>query len=168
MSNKQGKLFPKSRHHMPLAARFARFFEIGSPDSCWEWMGCRDSKGYGQIRVDGKMAKAHRIALSLAGRPAPASLEVLHSCDNPACVNPQHLSAGTLLKNQREAWARDRKKGTRKLSPDNVLEIRRSTETQSVLAIRFGVHQSEISRVKLGRRGDAILLMVPVAQMVGG
>jgi len=162
--NAQGASFPKSRHHLPIAERFARFFVKGAPDECREWQGCRDRKGYGQLRVDGRTQKAHRVALALDGHPATAGMEVLHSCDNPACVNPRHLRAGTLFENQREAWARNRKKGVRKLSPQDVLAIRTSGERQAVLAKRFGVGQPEISRIQRRTRGNAILWMLPESE----
>ena len=159
--NAQGVSFPKSRRSLPIAERFARFFEKRGPDECWVWMGCRGRKGYGQIRVDGKMEKAHRVALPLDGRPPARGMEVLHSCDNPACVNPRHLREGSFLENQYEAWTRDRKQGVRKLSPQDVLAIRASGEKQAVLAKRFGVCQPEISRIQRRKRGHAILWMLP-------
>jgi hypothetical protein len=143
-----------------IAERLDKYAPMGAPDECWEWTGCRDVKGYGRIRYQGRIIRAHRVAYEAAYGPVLNGLHVLHSCDNSACTNPRHLSAGTNLQNQREAWTRDRKRGARKLSPQQVVAIRASSEPPSVLAPLFGVGRAQISRIKNGQRGDGILLML--------
>ena len=69
---------------------------------CWLWIAYRDSKGYGSFGLDGKVRKAHRVAYELTYGPLPEGAHVLHSCDNPSCVNPQHLRAGTHVDNMRD------------------------------------------------------------------
>jgi hypothetical protein len=150
--------FSKGRHHEPIAVRLDKFAPMGAPDDCWPWIGHVDAKGYGRITVNLRTVRAHRVAYEAAtGQKIPAGLHILHSCDNAGCVNPRHLKASTNLVNQHEAWERNRKRGVRKLTPQNVLEIRASTERQGILAERFGVNASEISRIKTGRRGHGIL-----------
>ena len=70
---------------------------------CWEWTGCRERYDYGKIKVvihGQTIYHAHRLAWVLAnGRAIPDGLYVLHSCDNPPCCNPKHLSVGTQMDN---------------------------------------------------------------------
>lgn len=62
---------------------------------CWEWQGYVNQDGYGVIGLNNKTARAHRVAYALANGPIPDGLVVRHSCHNPACCNPDHLSIGT-------------------------------------------------------------------------
>lgn len=70
-------------------------------NNCWEWTGTRMKNGYGVLSMGRKnQVLAHRISLSLFNKkPIPDDLFVLHSCDNPKCVNPEHLSLGTAKDN---------------------------------------------------------------------
>jgi hypothetical protein len=75
---------------------------------CWLWLGAPvDWKGYGRFYRDGAAVLAHRAAWGLF-RGEPADLRVLHKCDNPACVNPDHLFLGTQLDNIRDRDAKGR------------------------------------------------------------
>ena len=75
---------------------------------CWLWLLRTDRDGYGQIEVRSKTAKAHRIAYEAFVGPIAEGAYVLHSCDTPCCINPDHLSTGTQADNMREAVARKR------------------------------------------------------------
>jgi hypothetical protein len=151
----------KSPHNMPVKDRFERFFVRGEPNDCWLWLGNPDKKGYGRFRTKDKPAdKSHRMAYRLYKGEIPAGMEILHSCDRQACVNPAHLSVGTTLRNQHEAWARDLKRNVRKLSPQDIIEIRASSESQTILGKRFGITQPHISRIKNGIRGHGIMMMI--------
>jgi hypothetical protein len=82
----------------PIALRFWDSVAVGEPDECWEWQACIDDKGYGRISVGGKAKLSHRVAWSLHHGREP-DLNVLHTCDNPACCNPGHLYEGTYVDN---------------------------------------------------------------------
>lgn len=71
-------------------------------DGCWIWEGSIHPLGYGRFYLDGKMQKAHRAAYQLAKGPIPEGAHILHSCDNPPCVNPAHLRAGSHSDNMRD------------------------------------------------------------------
>lgn len=102
-----------------LSERFFAKFEIGEPDECWNWLGSRD-KGYGKIS-DGvtegghpRPRGAHRVSYEIHKGPIPPGLLVMHSCDNPACVNPAHLSLGTVKDNGIDMARKGRSAGTKR------------------------------------------------------
>jgi hypothetical protein len=158
----------KSKHHMPLKERFERFFERRGHDECWIWKAAVDQNGYGRFQIGRSNLRSHRASYIIYKGSIPDSMHILHSCDNPACVNPQHLKADTNLQNQHEAWMRDRKYAVRKLSRNDVIEIMAAAGKQSVIAARYGIHQCEVSRIKSGKRGVGILMMESYIQDVGG
>jgi len=85
--------------------------KIGPPTAtgCTEWpLRSRDRDGYGRFTVDGREVGAHRFAWELANGPVPPGLWVLHHCDNPPCVNPEHLYVGTQADNMTAAARRYR------------------------------------------------------------
>jgi hypothetical protein len=80
---------------------------------CWEWKSRRDKDGYGHFRLSGKRSeyqrvRAHRVALVIGTGEDRPDLLALHSCDNPACVNPAHLRWGTQSENMQDALERGR------------------------------------------------------------
>jgi hypothetical protein len=89
--------------------RFWSFVEKGSERECWAWLGCKTHNGYGQVRFDGRARRAHRISWVLAnGRST--TLLILHSCDNPSCVNPSHLREGSAAENTADMMERGRQR----------------------------------------------------------
>lgn len=106
-----------------MDVRFWRLVEKRGPNECWPWLGCVTKEKHGQLRGRffyspmGRMIPAPRVAMILAGRLAPmASTLILacHHCDNPQCVNPAHLFAGTNSDNLQHASARGRLSGQKK------------------------------------------------------
>lgn len=86
-----------------LIERLLEKIEINKVTDCWEFQGGRNNLGYGMIRDDKKMRTAHRVSYEEHSQTKiPKHLIVMHSCDNPCCVNPQHLSLGTRSDNTRD------------------------------------------------------------------
>jgi len=138
-----------------IAERLAYYAPPAGPDECWEWTGSTN-KGYGLVAVGGsKMRQAHVIAWQIANnRMLPAGLVVRHTCDNPLCVNPNHLLEGTHAQNNRDKSVRNRQgyngKGFKHLTPDEVRHVR-ALHAQGVnmteIARRFGRSRATIIRV---------------------
>lgn len=139
--------------------RFEEKVDHGSDSECWEWTAARRC-GYGVLGLDGTTINAHRLAFIIEHGEEPEDL-VLHKCDNPPCCNPQHLYDGTPSENARD-WF-DRQDAAEKfknesnpnssLDRQQVAEIKRrlSSETQSSLAVEFGVDRSTIAHIATGR-----------------
>ena len=130
------------------------------PNECWEWQAVHNGNGYGQFWLDGGMRYASHVSLKLIGIIIPKGKHVCHHCDNPPCVNPSHLFVGTRSENMADAarkgklshhGAAGEDSARAILTNKKVLAIRKSCDTQAVLADRFNVSQSTISAIKTRR-----------------
>jgi hypothetical protein len=75
---------------------------------CWVWQGWKRPDGYGTIRRGGRVLRVHRLAYERVHGPIADGLVVMHSCDNPPCINPEHLSLGTTVDNTLDATRKGR------------------------------------------------------------
>lgn len=90
---------------------------VETPAGCWEWQGARCAhngdpwdRRYGAVRWQGRVVTVHRLVYRLLHpRRSLAGREVCHTCDNPPCANPAHLSTGTKATNMRQMWQRTRR-----------------------------------------------------------
>jgi hypothetical protein len=137
--------------------RFNRSF-IPEPNSgCWIWEGApAGNNGYGRISVESKHMVAHRFSYELHKGAIPHGMLVLHTCDTPLCVNPDHLFLGDNQSNSDDKVAKQRHyRGTRhwqaKLTYVQVQAILFSNAKQKYLANKYGVTQSNISAIKRGK-----------------
>lgn len=119
---------------------------------CWVWRRSVDVYGYGVLRRGDKTLKAHRVAWEAFNGPIPPGMCVCHHCDNPPCVNPEHLFLGTQADNIRDRDAKGRqadhrgeKHGQAKLTWVEVGIIRslRGFSMRQLASI-FGVAHSQI------------------------
>lgn len=127
---------------------------IPEPNSgCYLWLRSVNKKGYGQIGVHRKIHLAHRWAWERENGKIPEGLCVLHKCDTPGCVNPDHLFLGTSVDNNLD---RDRKgrvqHGERhvraRLTEDQVRAIREDPRTTRVIGAEYGINCTAVSEIK--------------------
>ena len=121
---------------------------------CKAWIGAKFMReGYGMIGIGGRIGHkkkhAHRVAWELDHGPIPDGLCVLHKCDNPPCVNTEHLFLGTRADNNRDKTEKGRCKV--KLSPDQVLAIRADTRPLRVIGCEYSVSHRTIEVIQKGR-----------------
>lgn len=139
----------------PLADRLAKYITQSGPDECWLWTG-RVVRNYGQLKINGKGIRSHRLAWELANGPIPDGQWVLHHCDRPLCCNPKHLFLGTVLENNRDAAQKRRHThGSRhhqaKLTAEQVHQIRNSVGTPKEIGKRFGISGSHVGNLRYHR-----------------
>ena len=121
-------------------------------DECVLWDGYTENYGYGRIWYKNRNTLVHRVSFELkVGNPA--GHVVRHSCDNPLCINPKHLTIGTQLdnikdRNQRGRTAVGENVGSAKLSERDVLLIRSSSISTRKLGAMFGISSSSVSNIK--------------------
>lgn len=131
-------------------------------NDCWDWLAYRNVDGYGIFGwYHGKTERAHRVAYIFTFGPLQPGEQVLHHCDNRACVNPTHLFKGSQQDNIKDMVSKHRQKGApgeknaaAKINEDIVREIRQLRATQKlvyeVLAERFNISRSMVQIICAG------------------
>ncbi len=127
---------------------------------CWLWFGGRTNFGHGTFRLPGRIREsAHRVSWMLNVGDIPKGMSVLHKCDVPSCVNPDHLFIGTQADNIADMTKKGRGRKTfmkghaplnAKLTIEQVKEIRSRTESRKLLSVKFGVSINTINSVLYG------------------
>lgn len=142
--------------------RFWDKVKVAAENDCWEWIGGRHERGYGMMTIRHKGVRSHRFSYLIHNGPLPANSCVCHRCDNPPCVNPEHLFLGTHKENMEDRDGKGRNvnkrgddNGASVLTSDQVREIKRLRDTgemtQRAVAKRYGVGQGTVSRIVLGQ-----------------
>lgn len=136
-----------------VIARFWAKVQVRSADECWDWIAAKNSSGYGSLGVEKKTYAAHRISYQLANGDIPDGLQVLHRCDRPCCVNPDHLWLGTQADNM-EDMTKKQRHGSAKLTENDVKEIYRLSKEGLLdkdLAVQFEVSPSCVTMILNGK-----------------
>lgn len=117
-----------------------------SPSGCWEWLAVKNQDGYGRVKRLGRLESAHRVSYELYKGPFDLTKHICHSCDNPGCVNPDHLWLGDYEANTKDKVIKARQ--YKKLTEEQVLIIRDSQETNASLAKKYKISQASVSLIK--------------------
>lgn len=143
----------KTRNEISIEDRFLGKC-IPEPNSgCWLWLSYVDKDGYGKFTVDGKSYGAHRISFNIFKSSIADDDVIRHTCDNPFCVNPDHLLQGTEWDNIQDRNTRGRT-ATRRLTDAEVVEVRKRHsrgEWCSALSAKFGVSFNNVLCIVEGR-----------------
>lgn len=129
---------------------------------CWIWTASCAGKGYGQIKLPGtrRQIYAHRLSYLIHKGELPDAKHICHTCDNPKCVNPDHLFVGTSQDNHDDMKAKGRhtygeKSATVKSTTKEVLQMKAMIKAgvpQTKIAALFGLHQTTISKINRAER----------------
>ncbi len=151
-----------------IKEKFNEKYEPVTESGCWIWTASINNCGYGKISVDGKIKGAHRVSYELHVGEIPKGMCVLHKCDVPACVNPDHLFLGTHQDNMRDKTVKGRHVSTKgqtynrgsvhgeaKLNEVDVRLIKQLLKTSNLMQKQigkyFGVDHTTISEINTGR-----------------
>lgn len=126
-----------------------RVMKLPDAPGCWLWTGPLDRAGYGKCDKNGRKSsgKAHREIWKLVRGPIPPGLGVLHRCDVPCCINPEHLFLGDQKLNMLDC-AKKGRTSNRKLTVSDVLAIRADQGSDAAVASMFGVDPSTIGGIR--------------------
>lgn len=135
-----------------------------SPDGCWLWTGQKRKDidgGYGLIKIDGRITRAHRVSYETYKGPIPEGLFVCHTCDVPLCVNPDHLFLGTLQDNNLDMYMKGRnykssgdqnpRSKLKEIDIPRIIELRQSGMIFNDIAKLYNVSGNAISSIFQGR-----------------
>jgi len=145
--------------------RILRNIRINKRSGCWEWQLSTYVKGYGQLSVQGDKWLAHRYSFFIFVGEIPKGLCVCHTCDNPSCVNPEHLWLGTYKENTEDMIKKGRhsfylnKTGERhpfsKITDREAIEICNLVNlgnSHISVANMFGLSRTHVSQMVFGKK----------------
>jgi hypothetical protein len=135
---------------------FEAKYKVNEDTGCWEWTASCARGGYGQFTTsvkDGRTwYRAHRFSYTAHKGEIPEGMVVMHGCDNPCCVNPEHLSVGTHADNIRDRDVKGRGSWRRSVrQPDDIRAIKNSQKSDLALAAELGCSRAHIWKIRNNR-----------------
>jgi len=157
----------KANYWATLVRRFEDKWLEDEETGCWEWIAHTYNFEHGQFQFNknGKQQRilAHRFSYELHVDAIPEGLLVCHTCDNPSCVNPEHLFTGTYSDNTKDMIKKGRRpcqKGIKnprsKLTEQQVKAIRKDNRLQKEIAYDYNLSQGHVSALKRGEHYEGI------------
>lgn len=147
---------PRGKKWPPAIERFHSKIRIEG--DCWLWTGAVRGPGYGAFCWNGRQGYAHRFSYEHHKGPLPEGAAIMHICDTPLCVNPDHLEVGTQAENLADMYAKGRGRkasgadhGLAVLTPEKALAIYYDRRPNKVIAQDYGVGASTVWNIKVGR-----------------
>jgi len=142
-----------------IKERFEEKFVVDEETGCWNWTASlRGSDGYGGFSIGKKRLRANRASWLIYCSEIPDGLCVCHSCDNPLCVNPDHLFLGTQQDNMtdkvnkgRQQNSKGEQNGRAKLTEKQIINIINDHRKQKEIAKDYNVCQQHVSLIKKGK-----------------
>lgn len=137
-----------------------------SPKGCWIFTGCKTTAGYGIVSVggrNGKLMYTHRLMWASIYGEIGEGLEILHKCDNPPCMNPDHLFKGTQTDNNLDKVNKGRARGNKNTGEDSgyhkltwakvamIRELRLQGLTKTAIAKKFDIHRTTVAHIENGK-----------------
>jgi hypothetical protein len=120
-----------------------RFWKHVDKNICWIWTRARSQAGYGILTINYEVLYAHRLSWEFVNGDIPDGMVIMHNCDNPACVNPEHLQLGTQKDNLQDMWKKNRGSCGEnhicaKITNEDVYKIRRLSENENLTRKEIG------------------------------
>jgi hypothetical protein len=149
------KVLQKQHHGLTLEERLELYTK--KTDGCWLWIGYRDPNGYGRLHLKGTPQLAHRLAYAVRYGSIPDDRQACHKCDNPQCVNPEHIFLGSQADNNhdkirkgraRQGHALGEEHGIAKLTEAQVREIRSNGKSDPENGRLFGVSSATVFAIR--------------------
>jgi hypothetical protein len=140
-----------------IVQRLEKYTSPEPNSGCWLWDGAADPNGYGRIRINKRTKLTHRVSYAERRGAIADDVCVLHKCNVPACINPDHLYLGDRADNWRDTIASGHvsygdKHPDTKLSEKDAAYIRQSREQGRVLARRFRVSEALVSMIRRSQK----------------
>jgi len=122
---------------------------ITTSSNCHEWQRAINTRGYGQVGFQGKLWMTHRLVWTLVNGDIPKDMVVCHRCDNPKCINPNHLFLGTMSDNSKDSVKKGRWKAYFTCEQADIIrkEVTPDRGSISKIARKYGVSPSVIGRM---------------------